>query len=306
MPTITNDDFNAYVKNERKRHFDSPFKLVYDVFCERKYNEKGSEYFLENASSFITELRTYCWEKFTPIEKDFTTKMLSHLIDEEKVSKMTPIEAIKDFTTTYPQHIYNLSLSNTQSRRSRAGKEFEAILMLLLIGCDIPTDSQGSIGKSFFQKNQIGKLVDFVSPGVVHYLINKRDTFLISAKTTLRERWQEVPEEVTRTGIREMYLTTLDDSFSNETLKILYEANIYIVTTKEIKTAKYSTCNSVITFEEMLKSAKETCSKWDNKVFSDKEICDLKVHTHEQIKKYKSFPYVMNYYIEKLRILQDL
>jgi hypothetical protein len=54
---------------------------------------------------------------------------------------------------------------------------------------------------------------------------------LISAKTTLRERWQEVPEEVNRTGIREMYLATLDDSFSEETINILYEANVVVVTT---------------------------------------------------------------------------
>lgn len=303
MSLLTIDDFVSCIKKERKKYFDSPFKFVYDIFCEQKYNEKNSEYFLENASSFITEMRSYCWEKFKPIENDFTTKMLSYLIDENKITNMSPIEAIKDFTTTYPMHIYNLSLSNTQSRRSRAGKEFEAILMLLLLGADIPADSQGSIGKSFFQKNQIGKLVDFVSPGVVHYLIDKRDTFLISAKTTLRERWQEVPEEVTRTGIREMYLTTLDDSFSSETLRILYEANIYIVTTKEIKEKKYSSNNSVITFEEMLKSAKEICLKWDTKNLSEKELIDLKVNIHNQVNKYNSFPYIMNYYSERLSIL---
>nr|MCV5142830.1 type II restriction endonuclease [Escherichia coli] len=94
-------------------------------------------------------------------------------------------------------------------------------------------DVQGAIGKSFFQKNQIGKLVDLVMPGVVQYTSNKRNTMLISAKTTLRERWQEVPEEVNRTGIREMYLATLDDSFSEETINILYEANVVVVTTIE-------------------------------------------------------------------------
>ncbi|WP_460997138.1 type II restriction endonuclease, partial [Staphylococcus aureus] len=93
------------------------------------------------------------------------------------------------------------------------------------MGAGIPVDVQGAIGKSFFQKNQIGKLVDLVMPGVVQYTSNKRNTMLISAKTTLRERWQEVPEEVNRTGIREMYLATLDDSFSEETINILYEAN---------------------------------------------------------------------------------
>ncbi|MEI1595102.1 hypothetical protein QJA14_25575, partial [Escherichia coli] len=40
---------------------------------------------------------------------------------------MSPYDAIRDFTMEYPTHIYDLALSNTQSRRSRAGKEFESI-----------------------------------------------------------------------------------------------------------------------------------------------------------------------------------
>ena len=41
---------------------------------------------------------------------------------------------------------------------------------------------------------------------------------LISAKTTLRERWQEIPEEMGRTGAREMFLVTLDDTISKEVI----------------------------------------------------------------------------------------
>ncbi|MBA1681723.1 type II restriction endonuclease, partial [Escherichia coli] len=87
---------------------------------------------------------------------------------------------------------------------------------------------------------------------------------LISAKTTLRERWQEVPEEVNRTGIREMYLSTLDDSFSEETINILYEANVVVVTTIENKNLKYKNNNRVLTFEDMLQSAMELSRKWNN------------------------------------------
>ncbi|MBR5495540.1 MAG: hypothetical protein IKV71_07950, partial [Psychrobacter sp.] len=68
---------------------------------------------------------------------------------------------------------------------------------------------------------------------------NKRNTVLISAKTTLRERWQEVPEEMGRTGAKEMFLATLDDTISNEVLNTLYEANINITTTKANKNEIY-------------------------------------------------------------------
>lgn len=202
MAHISEEEFKNLVKAERREHFITPFGLVYKTFIDLDYHQKDNSYFMDHASEYIMNMRKSCWDEFIPFERNFTTRMLTYLIEVDKVRNMDPVEAIKDFTLEYPNHIYNLSLSNTQSRRSRAGKEFEAIIELLLIGADIPFDAQGAIGKQYFQVHQIGKLVDFVVPSVAEYLANKRNTMLISAKTTLRERWQEVPEEVSRTGVR--------------------------------------------------------------------------------------------------------
>lgn len=300
MKTIGIEDFKEYVKEQRNTYFEVPFKFAYDVFCELGFDKKDNNYFRENASEFIETMRENCWNKFVPLEKKFMSNMLSYLIDVDEVNKLSPADAIKSFVEEYPQHIYDLSLSNTQSRRSRAGKEFEAIIMLLLVGANISADEQGAIGKNFFQKNNIGKLVDFVSPSVMHYLMNKRDTFLISAKTTLRERWQEVPEEVTRTGTREMYLTTLDDSISEETLRILYESNIFVVTTKNNKESFYSDSNAVITFETMIHDAMEICNKWNNKKYTEDEYGTLTEHFHNLIDKYFDYPFIKEYYVKKL------
>ncbi|MDC4182994.1 type II restriction endonuclease [Mycoplasma bradburyae] len=109
------------------------------------------------------------------------------------------------FYSWITEHIYILTLSNTQSRRSRAGNEFEAIIELIFMGPEIPMDSQRNIGKNIFIEKELGKLVDIVSPGVIEYMINKRNTILISAKTTLRERWQEVPEEMMRTVLEKCF-----------------------------------------------------------------------------------------------------
>lgn len=62
---------------------------------------------------------------------------------------------------------------------------------------------------------------------------------LISAKTTLRERWQEVPEEMGRTGAREMFLVTLNDTISKEVIENLNDNNIQIVVTQTIKEERY-------------------------------------------------------------------
>ena len=82
----------------------------------------------------------------------------------------------------FPEHIYALTLSNTRSRRSREGKEFESIIELILIGAGIPLDTQGNIGKQEFVNKSLRKLVDLVSPGVLEYIVDKRNTVLISAK----------------------------------------------------------------------------------------------------------------------------
>lgn len=302
MRDITKEEYDLLIKNERTDHFATPFDLAYQSFIDLGYQNKTAEFFHTNASSFIETMREQCWKEYVPIEEEFTTRLLNKLIEYGNYETMSPVDAIKSFVSKYPQHIYALSLSNTQSRRSRAGKEFEAILELLLIGADIPADAQGSIGKQVFTQSGLGKLVDFVSPGVVEYIENKRNTTLISAKTTLRERWQEVPEEVTRTGSREMYLATLDDGITAETLRMLYEANIIIATTKSIRDTKYAGTR-VITFEELLEIASETAAKWNSFQYSDKDIDGMKKYLNRQIKKHTNHPYVLSYYQHRLNEL---
>ncbi|WP_308445759.1 type II restriction endonuclease [Streptococcus sciuri] len=170
------------------------------------------------------------------------------------------------------------------------------MIELILIGADIPMDSQGNIGKKFFIDKGLGKLVDIVSPGSVEYVLNKRDTVLISAKTTLRERWQEVPEEMGRTGAREMFLVTLDDNISREVIENLNEANIQLVTTKSLKNNKYSPYHSVISFEKLLSILNETAFKWTDFSYSDEAKAEIKNNIQKQIEKHTNHPFVLNYY----------
>ena len=306
MPDITKQEYAEIIKSERNKHFITPFDLVYKAFVDLKFDQKDAGFFRKHASEYVEQMRTQCWYEYVPFEEEFTTRLLNRLITYSNYEEMSATEAIQKFVSKYPQHIYALSLSNTQSRRSRAGKEFEAIIEMLLIGADISTDSQGNVGKQTFAKNGLGKLVDFVSPGVVEYIINKRNTTLISAKTTLRERWQEVPEEVSRTGIREMYLATLDDSITKETLRVLYEANIIIATTKSNKEAHYSEEGTrVITFEELLDIITESFEKWDTYRYSDKDIETMKKFLSKQVKRHSEHPYAQTFYQKRLEQLPD-
>ncbi|WP_314006324.1 type II restriction endonuclease [Gemella morbillorum] len=292
------EDYKDFVKKERDSYFsnDKPYDFIYRQFENSGFTKKTADYFYQNASNIIEIIRKKSWKEFQNKEHQFTSKMLSSLYSEKDVEKKTSSEAISWFVEKFPVHIYNLNLSNTQSRRSRAGKEFEAIIELILIGSDIPMDSQGNIGKKFFVNKGLGKLVDIVSPGSIEYVLNKRDTVLISAKTTLRERWQEVPEEMGRTGAREMFLVTLDDTISQEVIENLNDNNIQIVVTKTIKEQRYKSNHSVISFEKLLSILKETALRWDDFNYSEESKKEIKQSLQKQLEKHKTHSFVSDYY----------
>lgn len=294
------EGFLDNVKKERNAFFKNSFERAYQAFVELEYDKEDEAFFLENASLVVEKMRSKCWEDFLIEEKEFTSRMLRELIDESYVSSLSPIEAIEWYVDTYPEHIYQLNLSNTQSRRSRAGKEFEDIIELILLGANVPMDSQGNIGKESFVQKGLGKLVDVVSPGAIEFEENKRNVVLISAKTTLRERWQEVPEEMGRVGAREMFLATLDDKVSDEVLNTLYEANIQLTTTKEIKNRAYPNNSRVLTFEDLVKICKENAMMWKAYNYDSLKLEQAMVLVDKQIKKHEGHEFVKNSLVSRL------
>ena len=293
--------YQEYVKNSRAGFFETPYDLVYRVFEEQGFINQDHVFFKNNASLVVETLRRGCWDAYVPVEKAFISQMLCSLIEEEQVADLSPREAVVWFAETHPEHIYQLSLSNTQSRRSRAGKEFEAIIEMVLIGAGIPMDTQGNIGKKMFVEKGLGKLVDTVSPGVVEYMIDKNDVVLISAKTTLRERWQEVPEEMGRTGAREMYLATLDENISDEVLETLYESNIRITTTKNIKEQHYPNNRRVLDFERLVEICDQNYSQWETYEYSEEESEQIIQNINTQIIKHENHAFVLQHYMNRLQ-----
>lgn len=303
MPNMTIEEYQNLVKETRKTFFQKPYDLVFSVFEEEGFHTKDPSFFRENASLIVERLRRSCWNAYTPIEKSFISQMLCSLIDNDQLDQMSPAEAVVWFAETYPEHIYQLSLSNTQSRRSRAGKEFEAIIELIILGAGFSLDTQGNIGKSVFVNKGLGKLVDVVSPGVVEFDIDKNDVVLISAKTTLRERWQEVPEEMGRTGASEMFLATLDETISDEVLATLYESNIRVTTTKAIKEAYYPNNRRVLDFERLLDILEQKNSEWANYEYTISESEQIIENVQLQMRKHERHNFVLQKYAERMSIL---
>ena len=299
MSPVTLHEYQNMVKQTRAALFPSPFELVYTQFLKLGLDQRDESYFAAHASEIMEELRTQSWDAFVPLEREFTSNMLQKLVHAEDVVEMGAVEAITWIFNQYPEHIYQLSLSNTQSRRSRAGKEFEAIIELILLGAGIPLDSQGNIGKAFFVEKGLGKLVDVVSPGVVEYTKNKRMARLISAKTSLRERWQEVPEELGRTGAGEMFLVTLDSAASDQVLAQLYEQNIQLVTTRDVKDRAYQGNERVLTFEDMILELQKNFASWERISYSASEIATVRDLIETQLRKHVKHEFVYQKYLAR-------
>lgn len=249
------EKFKNQVKKERETKVISTEDLVCAAVKKLKLDKKDKQYFFDNASSVIESLRQECWNEFLEDEKEFTKQMLLSLVDKSQVQHMNGEEAIIYYVTEFPTEIYSLTLSNTQSRRSRAGKEFELIIETVFRLAGIKVESQGEIAKGFYKENNLSKLVDLIVPSAEQFQKDKRKCLFITAKTTLRERWQEIPEEMSRTGINVAYLATLDKTISENVEKLLYEGNIVITTTKGIKEEFYKDNQHIITFEDLLEIA---------------------------------------------------
>lgn len=145
---------------------------------------------------------------------------------------------------------YELAKSVTQSRRSRAGTAFERIIRHVLDIYGYPCDDQSKIGRENFDQGNLGKIVDGLIPGIAQYKENRSKCAILTMKTTLRERWQEVVEELHRTNVPHIYLLTLDDQISESMLETIRNHNITLVAPDFVKDNSPGKRN-LISFEEL-------------------------------------------------------
>lgn len=191
------EEFKKLIRTERQRII-KPYDIVFEQFSKLGIDKLSAKEIQESASTIIEQLRVDTWQSYVPLEEKFTTDMVEKIANADTsntFNNSVGVQAITSFVSKYPDHLHQLILSNTNSRRSRAGKEFEAMLELLLMGCDIPMDSQGKIEKKVFADKGLGKMVDIVIPSAVQFTIDKFNTVLISAKTTLENDGKRLPKK---------------------------------------------------------------------------------------------------------------
>jgi hypothetical protein len=147
-------------------------------------------------------------------------------------------------------YLYQLSLSTTQSRRSRAGTTFEHLVEAFFDCLGYPYGTQEHIGQEQFKTLGLGKKVDLVVPSAYAYSQNRSKCAVVTMKTTLRERWQEVAEELSRTNVPHIYLLTLDRAVTRNVVTTMKEYNITLVVYEEVRQAKFADMMTVMSLQK--------------------------------------------------------
>jgi hypothetical protein len=271
IPKQELDKFDTLIKQYRTKYIRTSQEIVECALADNQ--EYLNQIKSKKVSKCISELREIVWQEYLLDEvnfnavlmrdlhkilktpKDILEVLLNKNITDKKGDEL--IESIKEICGEYAgrvfPYIYRLSLSNTQSRRSRAGKSFEAIIYKIYENLGYEYDSQSKIGRKTFDSLGLGKKVDSILPNIKCYAERRNKTIIGTMKTSLRERWQEVAEEIERTKIPEIHLLTADESIPKSKAQEMANHNIIVVTYEWVaNSSALKSMKNIISFEEYL------------------------------------------------------
>ncbi len=271
IPESELKELDRLIKSYRKKHIRSAQEIVDKVLGENR--PIFSKIRKGKVSQSIAELREVVWDEYLKDEVEFniilmrdlykvldTPKQILDSLLTNKITELKGDELREEIVSLcgeyagriYP-YIYKISLSNTNSRRSRAGKTFEAIIYKIYDCLDYPYDSQSKVGRKIFSELGLGKKVDSVLPNIHAYESRRGKSIIGTMKTSLRERWQEVAEEIERTKIPQIHLLTADETISKSKAQEMSNHNIIVVTYDWVADSEsLKQMKNIISFEEYL------------------------------------------------------
>lgn len=103
--------------------------------------------------------------------------------------------------------LYQVMLDASQQRRTRVGAGFESHIRKMLEAGGIPHEEQAVVST---------RRPDFVLPNKNLYEQRSSDALVLAAKTTLRERWKQVPMEQRNCTV---FLATMDEKVTLSAVK---------------------------------------------------------------------------------------
>ncbi|MBA4132926.1 MAG: restriction endonuclease [Hyphomicrobium sp.] len=198
------------------------------------------------------------WELFREYQRRERAVALVRLVLGDHGGSFTTSAVIRALVDRLPD-IDALMLSAAQQRKSRAGYSFEHHIESMLLDGNVPFQKQVVI--------EAKKRPDFILPSLSHLTqpaVGKAAGLILSAKTTLRERWKQVEREMKG---RELFLATVDESIASNAIEEMHTMGITLVVPEALKAAsnkmtEYAGHKNVISFksffQESIRSRIET------------------------------------------------
>ena len=240
-----------YIKTVKYYFKETMTKISNEVIFNKK----------DDISKYFRQVYKKSYELMMHDQEKFRKSVLRDLMITNNIDEKDGFE--KNVLDNYNE-LYELTKSDSQSNKSRSGIILELLVIDLLETFEYPHDNQKKIGKKKFAKD-LGKQIDTIVPGIEEFKRNPSNCLLLSQKTTVRERWQEVGEEVSRTGANEAYLITFGEDLTENIIETAKEQRIHFVVPKNIKENKFNNKNTVYSFENFFKRRiKRTLQLLDN------------------------------------------
>ncbi|MBX3445828.1 MAG: hypothetical protein KF765_03655 [Parvibaculaceae bacterium] len=216
-----------------------------EVFLRRYGLTKTDPFELESPGDALREIsRIIEWELFRDHQhRERAVELVRMVLGDRKVT-ITASEIIRKLVEALPQ-VDRMMLSASQQRKSRAGYSYEHHIEAMLSDGEIPFEKQVIV--------EARKRPDFVLPSLF-FVDGKspesRTGLILSAKTTLRERWKQVEREK---GKRRLFLTTVDENIASSSIDDMASFGVYLVipeSLRESKATEYKHHENVVSFRE--------------------------------------------------------
>ena len=217
-------------------------------FMEKYGLEQIDPFSIETPGDALREIsRKIEWDLFREYQRRERSVELVRMVMGDEPVEVSASGVIRKLIDELPA-IDALMLSASQQRKSRAGYSYEHHIEAMLSDGNIPFEKQVVLASK--------KRPDFILPSLAFIDREKKGAgsgLILSAKTTLRERWKQVEREMEG---RRLYLTTVDENIANSTIEDMASFGVHLV------------------IPESLRKSKETEYEGHENVLSFREFCD--------------------------------
>jgi len=205
-------------------------------------------FILERPGDAVREIsRTIEWELFREYQRRERAIALVRTILGDTPGEFTVSSIIRSLIDNIGE-VDRLMLSASQQRKSRAGYSFEHQIEAMLAAGAIPFEKQVVMDAK--------KRPDFILPSLARFTApvpGLANGLILSAKTTLRERWKQVQREMAG---GDLFLATVDENIAANAIEDMATLGIVLVVPEALRMSRsteYVRHANVIGFAEFFR-----------------------------------------------------